>query len=164
MNTYLAVLKKYGDLKGRTRRSEFWPFVLINAVVGFVLIGVDIDILRTAYFRVTLANVFGLAIILPTSAVIVRRLHDTGRSGWWGLPAFVQLFSFSVPRSLLVRLIMLLMPSLDVASSSATILLFVVFIGYPAAGLLLYYLASDSKPGPNKYGPNPKEPATLATP
>ena len=158
MNTYFAVLKKYVNFSGRAMRSEFWPFVLINAGIGFALSFGDINILRTPYHRVTLANIFGLAIILPTFAVLVRRLHDTGRRGWWGLPAFVVLIGRIIPRSLLVRIVELSIPSFDIA---AMFVVPMVFIGYPVAGLLIYYLASDSKPGPNKYGPYPKDVRTV---
>ena len=161
MNTYLAVLEKYAVFSGRAGRSEFWPFVLINAGIGFALSFGDINILRTTYLRVTLANIFGLAIILPTFAAIVRRLHDTGRRGWWGLPAFVVLIARIIPRSLLVRIVELSIPSFD---NAAMFVVPMVFIGYPVAGLLIYYLASKSKPGPNKFGPNPKETVILATP
>ncbi|MBL0609925.1 DUF805 domain-containing protein [Aeromonas jandaei] len=80
MNWYISVLKQYAVFSGRARRTEYWMFVLCNVVfmllVGMVdrLIGSDKEILSAIY---------SLAVLLPSLAVAVRRLHDTDRSGWW---------------------------------------------------------------------------------
>ncbi len=84
MNTYLAVLKKYKDFSGRARRSEYWVFSLISGVIAFVLSIIDMAILGTDYVGFgILSFIYSLAVLLPALAVSVRRLHDTGRSGWW---------------------------------------------------------------------------------
>ncbi|WP_329275522.1 DUF805 domain-containing protein [Streptomyces sp. NBC_01451] len=78
MNYFLDVLKKYAVFSGRARRKEYWMFTLFAVIISIVLsiidgvIGVQI-----------LSIVFSLAILLPSLGVAVRRLHDTGRSGWW---------------------------------------------------------------------------------
>jgi uncharacterized membrane protein YhaH (DUF805 family) len=156
VNAYLAALKKYAVFSGRARRAECWVFILTNASIGLTLSALGLNILRTNNFRLTLANLFGLAVILPTFSVLVRRLHDTGRSGWWGIPASIMLISWAVPRSLLVRIIGLANPPLELS--------LLVFIYYPAIGLLIYFLLRDSKRGTNRYGSNPKESVTLASP
>ncbi|MEY9873820.1 uncharacterized membrane protein YhaH (DUF805 family) [Streptacidiphilus sp. MAP12-33] len=83
MNWYTAVLKNYAGFAGRARRQEFWWFILINTVVTVVLTLVD-----NAIGSPILAGLYGLALLVPTLAVAVRRLHDTGRSGWLLLLSF----------------------------------------------------------------------------
>jgi len=158
MNPYSAVLMKYAVFSGRARRSEYWVWILINVIIGFVLSIIDVFIWRGG--NAPLSFSYRLVVLLPTICVTCRRLHDTGRSGWWGLPVFIGLISSVVPRSVQVHISTLaLPPSLNVASSIIIVLL--VFIYLPALGLLIYYLVSDSKPGPNKYGPYPKDVRTV---
>lgn len=109
MDMMLAPLRKYADFEGRARRSEYWLFWLFRAlvylgitVIGMILIGVtaaatggapdgDVSPLATAVtgliMLLFLAAVFGF--FLPSLAVLVRRLHDAGMSGWLVLIAFV---------------------------------------------------------------------------
>ena len=68
-------LKKYVDFNGVASRSEFWWFILFVFIVAVVL----------GWASPLLANIFGLAMLLPELAVGARRLNDTGRSGWWQL-------------------------------------------------------------------------------
>ena len=120
MNWYLAVLKKYAVFSGRARRTEYWMFALINFIVSCELTGIDFaagTMNQTLYVGL-FEGIYSLAVIIPGIAVSVRRLHDTGRSGWWLLIACV-----------------------------------------PCIGalVLLYFLVSDSTPGDNRFGPNPKQ-------
>lgn len=78
MNYYLDVLKKYAVFEGRARRQEYWMFVLINIII-MGLLGAAERMLGSSGI---LANLYSLAILVPVLAVSVRRLHDTGRSGW----------------------------------------------------------------------------------
>jgi len=71
----------YATFSGRARRSEYWWFALFAVIVGVVLEGL-LAATKSPIFGILFA-VFWLAIIIPTLAVTVRRLHDTGRSGWW---------------------------------------------------------------------------------
>lgn len=100
MDAYLKVLSNFAVFSGRARRSEYWYFVLINAIISIVL-GYVIPILSTVYF---------IAMLLPSLAAAVRRMHDVGKSGW--------------------------------------------FILIPIYNLVL--AVSDSQPGANEYGENPK--------
>ncbi|MFJ9636869.1 DUF805 domain-containing protein [Streptomyces sp. NPDC101178] len=86
MNWYLAVLKNYAGFSGRARRKEYWMFTLVHLIVAAVLYGLGLAIdTMLPYF------IYALATIVPSLAVLVRRLHDTGRSGWWFLIAAVPL-------------------------------------------------------------------------
>lgn len=88
MNYYLLALKKYAIFNGRSRRKEYWYFVLFNIIISIVIgivsvvIGDDMSILEFLYY---------LAVFIPGLAVSVRRLHDVGKSGWMLLIGFIPL-------------------------------------------------------------------------
>jgi uncharacterized membrane protein YhaH (DUF805 family) len=122
MNWYLAALKKYAQFSGRARRKEYWMFLLFNVIISIILAVIDN---ATGSFSEAagigiLGAIYDLAILIPSIAVSIRRLHDTDRSGWW----------------LLIGLIPVI-----------------------GAIVLIVFLVQDSKPGPNRFGPNPKEAA-----
>jgi uncharacterized membrane protein YhaH (DUF805 family) len=85
MNWYITVLKRYGVFVGRARRAEFWWFFLINLLITAALAFVDqlTGTLSPEGGYGLLSGIYSLAVLLPTLAVAVRRLHDIGRSGWW---------------------------------------------------------------------------------
>ena len=97
----LGVLQKYAVFSGRATRSEFWLFFLINAIViiPLDLVGADTVADWIAYVEV----LFILAILIPLLAVTVRRLHDTGRSGWWYFINFIPLIGGVILIIFLVR-------------------------------------------------------------
>jgi uncharacterized membrane protein YhaH (DUF805 family) len=105
MSWYLAVLKKYAVFSGRARRKEYWWFILINAIIAFVLAG--LGVLTTKNGEVgafTLLSVlYSLVVILPSLGVMIRRLHDTNRSGWW---FFISLVPFVGELILLIFLVL----------------------------------------------------------
>lgn len=115
---FLEPLKKYADFSGRARRSEYWWFSMftttISLFLGFVegMMGVAPDSKYSLF-----AGVWCLAIMVPSIAVTVRRLHDTNRSGWWFLISLIPIVG---------------------------------------AIVLLVFLAKDSAPGRNRFGPSPK--------
>ncbi len=85
------VLGNYATFSGRARRSEFWWWYLVLVVIGVVSSFFD-RILGSGIIGGSVDLVFGLiglALLLPSLAVTVRRLHDTGRSGWWLLIGLV---------------------------------------------------------------------------
>jgi uncharacterized membrane protein YhaH (DUF805 family) len=119
MNWWLSAMKKYVDFSGRARRTEYWMFYLFNIIFAIVAIVLDY-ILGTASKDLGYGifyGLFGLAIILPSWAVLVRRLHDVGKSGWWMFISLIPLIG--------------------------SIWLFVLTV-------------TDSQPGNNEYGANPK--------
>lgn len=93
MHWVQTVLKKYAVFSGRAQRAEYWYFVLFY-VIGYVVLGLLDGSLRSpdedsGYGLLT--GLFALALLIPSLAVGVRRLHDTDRSGWWLLLMFVPL-------------------------------------------------------------------------
>lgn len=101
MQWFLLPLKKYAVFTGRARRKEYWYFNLFLALLGILLGFLAMMVLNaseplyedappkafTAIMR--LGWVLGLLVTIPSIAVTVRRLHDTGRSGWFCLLYFV---------------------------------------------------------------------------
>jgi uncharacterized membrane protein YhaH (DUF805 family) len=82
MYWYLKVLKQYADFSGRARRKEYWMFFLFNLIFTAVLSVLDI-LITLAVGAGFLYILYALAVFIPSLAVLVRRLHDTGKSGWW---------------------------------------------------------------------------------
>ena len=91
MNFFDAVktcFVKYTNFSGRASRSEFWLFVLFTFVVSLMLGFLDPLIAGVSFMDydevfAPLSTIFTIAIIIPSIAVNVRRLHDVDRSGWW---------------------------------------------------------------------------------
>ena len=85
MNWYLSCLKDhYADFNGRATRTEFWMFILFNCIASIIITAIGY-LLHIS----VLSSIYSLAVLVPSLAVGVRRLHDTGRSGWWWFIAFV---------------------------------------------------------------------------
>ena len=97
---YVEVLQKYAVFDGRATRSEFWLFALIQLIIFTLLYALSFVVgewLLAVYF------LYLLATLLPTLAVTVRRLHDSGRNGWYILVALIPLVGWIV---LLVFMVM----------------------------------------------------------
>ena len=93
MSWFLVVLKKYAVFSGRAQRAEYWYFILFYFLI---VIGLSIvDGITGSFSAETgmgiLGGIFALAMLIPSIAVSVRRLHDTSRSGWWVLLGFIPL-------------------------------------------------------------------------
>jgi uncharacterized membrane protein YhaH (DUF805 family) len=70
------ITNHYADFEGRIGRQEFWMFILFSFLLNIILEVIDIEVL---------AMVVSFALFVPNIALASRRLHDTGRSGWWQL-------------------------------------------------------------------------------
>ncbi|WP_114950795.1 DUF805 domain-containing protein [Sphingosinicella terrae] len=130
MEYMFAPLKRYAEFSGRSRRKEYWLWVLFVLVAYFVLMYVDAALGLggtadsyaeggSAGFNMSggwLTMIFALAVFIPGLAVSIRRLHDIGKSGWFVLLAFVPLVNL----------------------------------------YLLYLYVQPGTQGPNEYGPDPK--------
>ena len=83
----LVVLERYAQFTGRSRRAEFWWYALANLIISIVF-----NILGQATVAFSIVGfIYALAVLIPGIAVGIRRLHDTDKSGWWLLIAFVPL-------------------------------------------------------------------------
>ncbi len=87
INAYKTALTRYVDFSGRTSVGGFWRFVAVNFVVALLLAILSgiVDFFIILYF------LYALAVFLPSLAVAIRRLHDTGKSGWMILLGLIPL-------------------------------------------------------------------------
>jgi uncharacterized membrane protein YhaH (DUF805 family) len=93
MEWFLMALKKYAEFNGRSRRKEYWMFVLFQMIFAIVAMLLD-NVLGLASESIgygPIYGVFALAMFLPGLAVSVRRLHDVNKSGWMMLIALIPL-------------------------------------------------------------------------
>jgi uncharacterized membrane protein YhaH (DUF805 family) len=77
---------KYATFNGRAPRSEYWWFVLFTFLVS----------LATGMVSQTLSGLFSLAVLLPSLAVGVRRLHDIDKSGWFLLLGLIPIVGWII--------------------------------------------------------------------
>lgn len=91
MEYFIDAFKNYADFSGRSRRKEYWMFVLIYSIIYIALAVID-DVLNTVW----LATIFILIVIIPSISITTRRLHDTGRTGWWQLIYLVPLIGLII--------------------------------------------------------------------
>lgn len=159
MEAVKSCFSKYADFSGRARRSEFWFFYLFTILVSFgFTILTAFDIATGLPLFTILGGLASLALILPSLAVSVRRLHDTGRSGWQ------LVFWYLVPWLLVIPVAILagLGGALAGGDPTSTAIAIIAALGLafllPLAGaiVLFVYFVSDTKPEDNKYGPSPK--------
>jgi len=95
MEWFMKALRQYSDFTGRARRKEYWMYQLFVGLIFFAVMIVFGGLAAVTsseslfYVMVAVLAIAGLALVLPSLAVTTRRLHDTGRSGWWQLISLV---------------------------------------------------------------------------
>jgi uncharacterized membrane protein YhaH (DUF805 family) len=135
-------LKRYAEFTGRSRRKEYWMYVLLLIAVGIV-IGIVEGILGLRGMvgpYGPISALFGLATFVPSLAVGVRRLHDTNRSGLWLLIGY---------GPFILSLLLMVAGMLQFTM----ILSIVALVGFI---VLLVFMVLEGNRGPNQYGPDPK--------
>lgn len=114
-----VLMKNYANFQGRARRREYWFFTLFVVLfaIGFAMIDWMIGSFDADSGVGVIEGLWVLGCLIPSLAVLVRRLHDTDRTGWWALLNLL-----------------------------------------PVVGplVLLVFTLLDSRPGENRFGPNPK--------
>lgn len=173
MKWFIKCLKQYVDFEGRARRKEYWWFMLINFIISMILIicwlaptfkmgfeaatsgntdfdqqGAILTMLKNPFLYIYL--LYYIAVLIPGIAVLVRRLHDIGKSGFW---------AFLICGGSFLGNIASILKTTNVG----------LYYGLAFACLViciisLVWMFTDSQYGPNKYGPNPKGEGNTETP
>jgi uncharacterized membrane protein YhaH (DUF805 family) len=155
-----SVLSNYATFSGRARRSEYWWFYLFTILISIATSVID-AVLNTALNNEIgiLGLIASLALLIPTLAVTARRLHDTDRTGWWMLLPIVPLLAtITVGFAALFAVVFSSDADGSPAAAVTVLLVVCVLITLAAFITLVVFLCLDSSPGPNKYGPSPKQP------
>ena len=171
IKAYTRTLKSYMAFSGRSKRSEFWLFVLVQSlivVIGLVLVGIHdaAGLILTLYL---------LGTLIPTVAATVRRLHDTSRGLWWlplgvGLAPVAYVLGAAGLQYMGVGFLGWLFASLVDEQGMAEEFNSFYELGVALFGLgvmagiaagvlaivLFVFLVSPSTRGENKYGPQPE--------
>jgi uncharacterized membrane protein YhaH (DUF805 family) len=148
-------IEKYADFTGRAPRAEFWWFVLAAIIVRIIAMIIDNIIsinVWSVYGPVTV--LVALALLVPSIAVTVRRLHDTGRSGWWillpiGAACLMLVFGGAA---------MIGGAAAGGAAgmiAGAGLMMLFGLLAIIADIVLIVFCALPGTPGDNRYGPNP---------
>ena len=98
---YLDILtNKYADFKGRARRKEYWMWTLYYTVILFFTmvldnaLGLNFELLGQNLGYGWLYVTIGITHLIPGLGIVVRRLHDVGKSGWFYLIILIPLIGF----------------------------------------------------------------------
>ncbi|MCP3731942.1 DUF805 domain-containing protein [Sphingomonas sp. MG17] len=179
MEWMILPLKRYFDFKGRSRRKEYWMYTLFVIIVSIVLsildamLGLggsatgDTDASATAVGASgavsggLLANLFALATFIPGLAVMVRRLHDLDRTGWWVLALMGPLF---------LGIILVIVGAAGAMSGGSSAGfggaalggMILLGIGGILGIVLLVWACTEGTRGPNRFGEDPKGVSTNA--
>ena len=81
MKWYFKVIYHYFDFSGRSRRKEFWIFTLFNAILTLLLS--LLDTVFETYIFTTIFFMYYLVMFIPSLSLLLRRLNDSGKSGWF---------------------------------------------------------------------------------
>ncbi|HEX6604400.1 MAG TPA: DUF805 domain-containing protein [Sphingomicrobium sp.] len=159
-------LQKYADFSGRAPRAEYWWYVLA-IIIAYIVVSIVESIIGINHMVAgvygPITTLLGVATLVPSIAVAVRRLHDTNRSGWWILlPLVPYILGMVLGGAAMVG---------GAASGSAMgfgagmgIAMIFMMIGAVCAIVLLVFYCLPGTPGDNRYGPNPYGAAGTAAP
>ena len=168
-------LKRYAEFSGRSRRMEFWMWVLFQILIGCVFVVVVMALGGTALMSgdptqllamggmivilYLLYLVVMLAFFIPSLAVTIRRLHDTDRSGWWvmlywGPYLFMIFASFALGASAAGGAD----PTGDAAMTGGVIAMVASLAWLAGSLVLLVFMFLEGTRGPNRFGADPKSP------
>ena len=156
----VSVFRNYVNFRGRAQRSEFWWFTLFNFIVSVALglLGMALPALNAV------EGLYALAVLLPSLAVTVRRLHDTARPAWWLLIYLAVILVWIIGAIILAVSIGVDDP--DVVENTpfqdwpgyTTYMVVCILLSLAGAVAMIVLCAQRGTAGPNRYGPDPLQP------
>ncbi|PAX09756.1 DUF805 domain-containing protein [Sphingomonas lenta] len=165
--------RRYAEFSGRSRRKEYWMFLLFTIIVNIALTatqgvlglslggGDGVGALAAIGGIGLLSLIFGLGSLIPSIAVAMRRLHDTNRSGWWLLaPVLPYILGVLVMVGGLFGAASGAGANSAAAGAGAGLIL--TSIGLILGLVLLVFFCIEGTRGPNRFGPDPKDPSGTA--
>ena len=172
-------LSKYINVKGRARRSEYWWYilfvVLVTLLASFLFpillgwIGKGID-MNTFMVYMVLLILLTIVLMIPAYAAMTRRLHDSGRSGWWVAAQLLCTLVYSASYTIIMlpcleklstvhdpmAMSAILTSAMQQSPVAATLMSVCGFGSFILGIITFIFTLLDSKWGTNKYGPSPK--------
>ncbi len=82
MNYYTRAFGNYFNFSGRDSRKQYWMFILINVVIS-LLLQMICGLILGQYIGGIITGLYSLVLLIPSLAILVRRLHDVNKSGFW---------------------------------------------------------------------------------
>lgn len=168
MDWMLMPLRRYADFSGRSRRMEYWMWIVFQVIIyigvvmlmmifgggAMMMMGDPSSAMAAGGIAMIIMGLYAiweLAVLIPSIAVAVRRLHDTNRSGWWVLapvvPYFIALFTmFGAAAS----------GSQSGFAAGGIIGMLCILAALVLGLTVLVFMFLEGTKGPNKYGPDPK--------
>lgn len=146
---FKRALLKYAVFKGRARRKEFWMFVLVSQLIAICFYFLD----KTLGSMWIINSIYSLATLLPSMAVLTRRLHDTGQSGWWvigdyGITFLFLGLCFAFP-------LVLDTPDHIVPPIFLWSFISILFLGFILQIVITVFACQKGTMGDNRFGPDP---------
>lgn len=92
ISAYTNAFSRYADFSGRTSVGGFWRFAAIHILIIAVLTALG----SVSTVFIALEGLYLLALLIPSLAIAVRRLHDTGKSGWFVLIGLIPVVGFII--------------------------------------------------------------------
>lgn len=147
MHWMVLPLRRYFELSGRSRRKEYLLFTLFIILASIVTGVIDVILGYDGEEGGPIGLLTSLALLIPSTTVSVRRLHDIGKSGWW----------VAAPFALIIPVAFAVLVEGANAQNPSAILIFSVIALLCYAIVWLVWTCSDGEAGENRFGENPKE-------
>lgn len=98
MNFFIDAVKNYANFSDRATRQQYWMYYLFYIIFSIVLTLLDmgLGLFDPETGMGLFSTIFSLGLLIPSIAILARRLHDIGRSGWWILLIVIPLIGFIV--------------------------------------------------------------------
>jgi uncharacterized membrane protein YhaH (DUF805 family) len=139
-----VVTRHYTDFRGRVSRRDFWTYIAVYVALALIVA------IAQGLVGISLLSVLHFALLLPTTAMVARRLQDTGKNG---------VFAWFMTAPLLTGTVIAFLAGLTLASGLflLPLLLLLSAISLVAMVGLIYLCVQPGTAGPNTYGPQPQQ-------